>query len=87
MESQAGLASVDDTGRCWVSIASCLKKGHELLFSTPKQTSDIINKREYDPLLRILQKLLDDWRRDFDTANCTHLLGFKKNSPLSIQQH
>ncbi|KAN0095784.1 hypothetical protein V8E51_016495 [Hyaloscypha variabilis] len=69
MERQPMLASVDDTSRCWVGVASCLKKGHELLFSTPKQTSDIINKREYDPLLRILQKLLDDWRRDFDTAN------------------
>jgi hypothetical protein len=77
MERQTMLASADDIGRCWVGIASCLKKGHEMLFSTPKQTSEIINKREYDPLLRILQKLLDEWRRDFDTANCMYLLGFK----------
>jgi len=63
--------SLDGSTNCWVGIASLLQKGHELLFSTPKQIDDLVSEREYGPLLRILLTLLEDWRRGFESSNCT----------------
>jgi hypothetical protein len=71
MTKQYTLTNLDDSTSCWVGIASLLQKGHELLFSTPKQIDDLVSKREYGPLLRILVALLEDWQRDFESANCT----------------
>jgi hypothetical protein len=71
MTRQHSLSSLDDSTSCWVGIASLLQKGHELLFSTPKQIDGLVSRREYGPLLRILLALLEDWQKDFESANCT----------------
>ena len=63
--------STDDNTECWEGIASLLKKGHELLFSSSHNTIEIVSKRQYHPLLQILQALLEDWRRMYEAAKCT----------------
>jgi hypothetical protein len=70
ISKQSGL-STDDTTECWEGIASLLKKGHEMLFSSSNSTSEIVGKRQYHPLLQILQTLLEDWRRFFEGVKCT----------------
>ncbi|EAS28605.3 uncharacterized protein CIMG_09809 [Coccidioides immitis RS] len=57
-----------DTIRCWVGVASLMKRGNELLFPSRERTRDIINSGEYIAVLRMLNPLLQDWQREFDRA-------------------
>ncbi|EEP79880.1 predicted protein [Uncinocarpus reesii 1704] len=57
-----------DTIRCWVGVASLMKRGNELLFPSRDRTRDIIKSGEYLSVLRMLKPLLHDWQREFDRA-------------------
>ncbi|KAK2751168.1 hypothetical protein FQN57_000245 [Myotisia sp. PD_48] len=57
-----------DTIRCWVGVASLMKKGNEMLFPSREKTRDIIKSGEYLAVLRVLNPLLREWQKEFDRA-------------------
>ncbi|WEW56978.1 zinc finger transcriptional activator [Emydomyces testavorans] len=57
-----------NTIRCWVGVASLMKRGNELLFPSREKTRDIIQSGEYLAYLRMLNPLLQDWQREFERA-------------------
>ncbi|KAL1952798.1 hypothetical protein VTO42DRAFT_4242 [Malbranchea cinnamomea] len=57
-----------DTIRCWVGVASLMKRGNELLFPSRERTRELIKNGEYLAVLRTLNPLLQDWQREFDRA-------------------
>ncbi|KAI2345857.1 zinc finger transcriptional activator [Ophidiomyces ophidiicola] len=59
-----------DTIRCWVGVASLMKRGNELLFPSREETRDIIKNGDYLSVLQSLNPLLEDWQREFDRAKC-----------------
>lgn len=68
-----------DTIRCWVGVASLMKRGNELLFPSRERTIDIIKSGEYLKTLRMLNPLLHDWQLEFSRAKRASL------SPLGSQ--
>ncbi|KAK2788420.1 hypothetical protein FQN51_002913 [Onygenales sp. PD_10] len=57
-----------DTIRCWIGVASLMKRGNELLFTSREKTREIVKSGEYLGFLRILNPLLREWQMDFDRA-------------------
>lgn len=60
----------DDTTRCWVGVATLLKKGIDLLFPSQSHTNEIVKNGEYVKWLQYLQPFLQDWEKNFDDAKC-----------------
>ncbi|KAM5433511.1 zinc finger transcriptional activator [Microsporum ferrugineum] len=57
-----------DTIRCWVGVASLMKRGNELLFPSRERTREIVKTGEYLAVLRVLNPLLREWQKEFDRA-------------------
>ncbi|PGH17447.1 hypothetical protein AJ80_04817 [Polytolypa hystricis UAMH7299] len=70
-----------DTIRCWVGVASLMKRGNELLFPSRERTREIIKNGEYLDTLRRLNPILREWQQDFDRAK----LSKPMRSILSIE--
>ena len=66
-------AVANDT-RHWIGIASLLQKSHELLCSTLKPRDELLQRESYEPILEILQSLLEEWLADFENANGLSIL-------------
>ncbi|KAI5300982.1 hypothetical protein KEM55_003406, partial [Ascosphaera atra] len=71
MENE-GSRNHGDTIRCWVTVASLMKRGNEFLFQSREKTRDIIRSGEYLKVLEMLNPLLSDWQRDFERAKLSH---------------
>jgi hypothetical protein len=70
-----------DTIRCWVGVASLMKKGNELLFPSRQRTREMIETGEYLAVLQVLNPQLREWQREFDRAK----LSKPMRSILSIE--
>ncbi|KAI5307369.1 proline dehydrogenase [Ascosphaera pollenicola] len=70
-----------DTIRCWVTVASLMKRGNEFLFQSRERTREIIRSGEYLRFLEMLNPLLTEWQRDFERAK----LSSPMRSILSIE--
>ncbi|QSS57949.1 C6 transcription factor [Histoplasma capsulatum] len=57
-----------DTIRCWIGVASLMKRGNELLFTSRERTKEMVRSGEYLAILRILNPLLREWQMEFDRA-------------------
>ncbi|KKZ68804.1 hypothetical protein EMCG_05603 [[Emmonsia] crescens] len=57
-----------DTIRCWIGVASLMKRGNELLFTSREKTREMVRSGEYLAILRVLNPLLRDWQMEFDRA-------------------
>ncbi|ODH14675.1 hypothetical protein ACO22_06533 [Paracoccidioides brasiliensis] len=57
-----------DTIRCWIGVASLMKRGNELLFTSREKTKEIVRSGEYLGILRVLNPLLREWQIEFDRA-------------------
>ncbi|KAI5287072.1 hypothetical protein KEM54_006267, partial [Ascosphaera aggregata] len=70
-----------DTIRCWVTVASLMKRGNEFLFQSRERTREIIRTGEYLRFLQMLNPLLTEWQKEFERAK----LSFPMRSILSIE--
>lgn len=70
-----------DTIRCWVTVASLMKRGNEFLFQSRERTREIIKTGEYLRFLQMLNPLLTEWQHDFERAK----LSAPMRSILSIE--
>lgn len=57
-----------DTMRCWVSVASLMKTGNEILFPSRQRTCELIRTGDYLSLLQRLYPELERWQVEFDHA-------------------
>ncbi|OJD17081.1 hypothetical protein AJ78_02781 [Emergomyces pasteurianus Ep9510] len=64
---EAGLKH-GDTIRCWIGVASLMKRGNELLFTSRERTREMVRSGEYLAVLRVLNPLLREWQMEFDRA-------------------
>ncbi|KAL2361257.1 hypothetical protein RJZ56_005862 [Blastomyces dermatitidis] len=64
---EAGLKH-GDTIRCWIGVASLMKRGNELLFTSRDRTKEMVRSGEYLAILRVLNPLLREWQVEFDRA-------------------
>ncbi|CAG8184574.1 unnamed protein product [Penicillium salamii] len=58
----------DDATECWMRVANIMNKVNDLLFLSPKYTSDIIRNGRYLQVLRDVQPLLNESNVQFDHA-------------------
>ncbi|OJJ45657.1 hypothetical protein ASPZODRAFT_504515 [Penicilliopsis zonata CBS 506.65] len=64
--SEKSVVSFDDTSRLWTGIATLMRKGNELMFSSRRHTREIIQDGRYVGLLYIIHPNLVDWKKEFD---------------------
>lgn len=73
MDQDAASVNHGDTIRCWVGVASLMKRGNELLFPSREKTRELIDSGEYLAVLRKVNPMLWEWQKEFDRAKCMSL--------------